>query len=81
MSKLALDFKTTTKIRVGIPEVGFGLEPLMLKYNVDLGIWGHEHNYERFWPLYDYQVRNGSDREPYRNPRAPVHITTGSAVS
>jgi hypothetical protein len=27
------------------------------------------------------QVYNGSLNEPYTNPRAPVHITTGSAVS
>ena len=24
---------------------------------------------------------NGSIKEPYKNPKAPVHIVTGSAVS
>lgn len=27
------------------------------------------------------QVRNGSKEQPYVNPKAPVHIITGSAVS
>lgn len=50
-------------------------------YGVDLSIWAHEHSYERMWPLYNYKVMNGSVEEPYTNPRATVHITTGSAVS
>lgn len=31
------------------------------------------------FPVYDSKVYNGSLEEPYRNPKAPVHITTGSA--
>ena len=50
-------------------------------YGVDVVIWAHEHSYERLWPLYDYTVRNGSYQEPYRDPRAPVHLISGSAVS
>ena len=23
---------------------------------VDIELWGHEHIYERHWPLYDYKV-------------------------
>ncbi|XP_069679838.1 acid phosphatase type 7-like [Periplaneta americana] len=69
-----------TWTRVGVPFLHwFGMENLLYKYGVDLAIWAHEHSYERLWPLYDYEVRNGSNEEPYRNPRAPVHITTGSA--
>jgi len=33
------------------------------------------------WPVYDHTVYNGSYLEPYTNPGAPVHITSGSAVS
>lgn len=44
-------------------------------------IWAHEHSYERLWPVYDKKVYNGSYDAPYTNPKAPVHITTGSAVS
>ncbi|XP_059062839.1 acid phosphatase type 7-like [Achroia grisella] len=57
----------------------FGLEPLLKEFGVDLVIWAHEHSYERTWPLYDTRVYNGSYEHPYVNPRAPVHLVTGSA--
>merc|ERR1719436_27981 len=64
----------------GFPKIGIpGLEQLLWDYNVDVAIWAHEHNYERMWPVYDGKVFNGSKEEPYTNPKAPVHITTGSA--
>lgn len=67
-------------IRKGLPILhAYGLEDLFYKYGVDLEIWAHEHMYERMWPLYDYKVYNGSLDEPYTNPKAPVHIITGSA--
>ncbi|XP_046382469.1 acid phosphatase type 7 isoform X2 [Ischnura elegans] len=70
----------STMVRVGLPFLNwFGLEDLFYDYGVDLEIWAHEHSYERMWPLYNYTVYNGSMEEPYRNPGAPVHITTGSA--
>lgn len=69
-----------TLTRVGLPFLHmFGLEKLLYDYNVDLNIWAHEHTYERLWPVYDYKVYNGSYLKPYHNPRAPVHIVTGSA--
>lgn len=72
--------KTTARTRIGLPLLHlFGLEELLLKYNVDLAIWAHEHDFERFWPVYDWKVFNGSFSQPYVNPRAPVHIVTGSA--
>ena len=64
--------------RIGLLGV-FGLEPLLNEFGVDLVIWGHEHSYERMWPLYDNKMYNGSDNNPYLNPRAPVHVITGSA--
>lgn len=57
----------------------FGLEELFYKYGVDVEIWAHEHCYERLFPIYNYTVYNGSLTEPYRNPRAPVHVITGAA--
>ncbi|KDR23015.1 acid phosphatase type 7-like [Zootermopsis nevadensis] len=69
-----------TYTRVGLPFVHwFGLEKLLNDYGVDLVIWAHEHSYERLWPLFNYEVRNGSYEEPYHNPGAPVHIISGSA--
>ncbi|CAK1543301.1 unnamed protein product [Leptosia nina] len=65
--------------RVGLPVFGYGLEPLLKDFGVDVVIWAHEHSYERTWPLYDLKVHNGSLEQPYVNPGAPVHIITGSA--
>lgn len=69
-----------TLVRVGLPFTHFfGLEDLFYKYGVDVELWAHEHSYERLWPIYDYKVYNGSNEHPYVNPKAPVHIVTGSA--
>ncbi|CAD6193710.1 unnamed protein product [Caenorhabditis auriculariae] len=54
-----------------------GLEPLFLQQSVDVGFWGHEHSYERFYPVADRQYWNGNDA--YNNPKAPIYIITGSA--
>ncbi|BET01030.1 Purple acid [Nesidiocoris tenuis] len=70
----------SSRVRTGFPIFNwFGLEPLFYKYGVDLEIWAHEHSYERLWPVYNHEVKNGSHENPYRNPKAPVHIVTGSA--
>ncbi|KAJ8868601.1 hypothetical protein PR048_030139 [Dryococelus australis] len=66
---------------IGTVHYRFGLEDMMYKHGVDMMIWAHEHSYERLWPLYNYVVLNGSYEQPYVNPNAPVHVTTGSAVS
>jgi len=72
--------KVHCRTRVGLHHGGkyvYGLEPVLAKYGVDLAIWAHEHAYERLYPVYNYTVYAGED--PYVNPKAPVHITTGSA--
>lgn len=72
------------KVRVGLPEKNwyeYGLEELFYKAGVDLELWGHQHAYERLWPVYDYKVKNGSTQYPNTNPKAPVHITIGTAGS
>ena len=48
---------------------------------VDIELWAHEHEYQRMWPVYNRKVYNGSESEPYVDPKAPVHFITGSAVS
>lgn len=70
-----------TKIRTGDIKkyTKEALEPLFLKYAVDLSFWGHEHSYERFWPAYNFQVYNGSEEQPYLNAKAPIHIISGAA--
>ncbi|XP_040575753.1 acid phosphatase type 7 [Lepeophtheirus salmonis] len=72
--------KFKARTRVGLPLLHlYGLEDLMYKYKVDLAVWAHEHDYERLWPIYNTKVMNGSYERPYDNPKAPVHIITGSA--
>lgn len=67
-------------VRIGLPFTHFfALEELFYRYGVDVEIYAHEHSYERLWPIYNYTVKNGSLDEPYTNPKAPVHIVTGSA--
>lgn len=70
----------STLVRVGLPITHFfGLEDLFYKYGVDVELWAHQHSYERLYPIYNYQVMNGSTESPYVNPKAPVHLVTGSA--
>ena len=50
-------------------------EPLMYKYGVDLGIFGHVHNSQRFKPVY-----NGvADPNGMQDPKAPAYIVAGGA--
>jgi len=68
-------------IRDGIDILGvryFGIEDLLYKYGVDMFLCGHEHNYERIWPVYKSKVFNGSLEAPYTNPKAPVYVITGA---
>ena len=58
----------------------FPLEVLLMRYNVDMLFFGHTHNYERFLPFYDYELYPGTPEDPYMNPKAPVHIISGSGV-
>ncbi|GFT41917.1 acid phosphatase type 7 [Trichonephila clavipes] len=67
-------------VRVGLLR-SYGLEDLLYEHGVDVAFWGHNHCYERLFPTYDGKVFNGSYENPYRNPKAPIHITSGAAVS
>jgi hypothetical protein len=50
-------------------------EPLFYKYGVDLAIFGHVHNSQRFLPV------NNSIADPAKlnDPKAPVYIVAGGA--
>lgn len=74
--------KSTNLLRRGLPFTGaYAFEKLFYDYGVDVEIYSHEHQYERFLPIYDGKVYNGTSMpdNPYHNPRAPVHIISGSA--
>lgn len=50
-------------------------EPLLYKYGVDLAIFGHVHNSQRFTP-----VNNSiADANGMNNPNAPMYIVAGGA--
>ncbi|KAJ4299650.1 hypothetical protein N0V90_004896 [Kalmusia sp. IMI 367209] len=50
-------------------------EPLLYKYGVDLGVFGHVHNSQRFLPV------NNSIIDPAKlnDPKAPMYIVAGGA--
>jgi len=47
---------------------------LLNKYNVDLVLGAHRHNYERMWPI----STDGTPIKTYNNPGAPVYIVNGA---
>ena len=61
----------------------FAVEPLFYKYGVDLWIGGHVHDYTRYWPVYDLEVKNGTTdpSNPYHNPSATTYMTIGALKS
>ena len=52
-------------------------EEVFYKMSVDIVVQGHEHNYERLWPVY----RNNVTEYTYNNPSAPVQLISGAAGS
>ncbi|KAL3445822.1 Metallo-dependent phosphatase-like protein [Aspergillus insuetus] len=50
-------------------------ESLFYEYGVDLGVFGHEHNSQRFLPVYDGTL----DPNGMHNPKAPMYIVAGAA--
>ena len=70
----------------------WNVERLLYDYGVDLAFFGHVHDYERYFPVFDEAVemagvttaaKKSEDeknvpRDAYFQPRATVHVTTGS---
>lgn len=48
-------------------------ESIMYKYGVDLGVFGHVHNSQRFQPVYN----STADPAGLNNPKAPMYIVSG----
>lgn len=53
-------------------------EDLFIQYGVDLVFAGHEHDYERSYPIHR-GTACGFDESVYLNPCAPIYIISGSA--
>uniref|UniRef100_A0A0N5BY08 Metallophos domain-containing protein n=1 Tax=Strongyloides papillosus TaxID=174720 RepID=A0A0N5BY08_STREA len=69
------DYEDTT-LRVGHKSIP-GLEKYFYKYGVHLVFCGHEHTYQRTYPVYNRTVYKSLE-QGYHNPPAPVHILTGA---
>lgn len=65
----------TTGDDAGCDSCQAAFEPLFYKYGVDLGIFGHVHNSQRFVPVYN----NTADAAGLDNPKAPVYIVAGGS--
>jgi hypothetical protein len=61
---------------VCVLQLKHGLEELFFKYGVDFWINGHEHDYERSFPMY----KNASDQSNL-NPKGTIYVVTGAAGS
>ena len=59
------------------------VEPLLFKYKVNLGFWGHNHAYQRMSAVVDSKVVQESttvgNTALYSDPQATVHFVIGTA--
>eukprot|EP00117_Sycon_ciliatum_P028638 scpid48865/ scgid22968/ Iron/zinc purple acid phosphatase-like protein len=51
------------------------LAPLLDEFSVDLSLWGHDHSYERLYPIHNGKVTSQS----YDSNRGTVHVICGSS--
>jgi len=51
------------------------IEDLLYQYHVDVYFCGHNHQYERSYPVY----KSASTAHHYKNPNATVYIVNGAA--
>ena len=55
--------------------VRVALEPLYMRFGVDVVLSAHEHSVEYTWPVVDGKAT----QTDYQRPKAPVHVTAGVA--
>ncbi|XP_035836971.1 probable inactive purple acid phosphatase 1 isoform X2 [Helianthus annuus] len=53
------------------------LENLWRKYNVDIAIFGHAHNYERTCPIYQSKCMNNESKEYSGSLNGTIHVVAG----
>lgn len=57
------------------------LEAMFVENNVNLVVWGHDHFYERTWPVYDEEVSSRGDpgdETVFSGDNHPIHIVAGT---
>ncbi len=78
-------FYSSNTTHPGLDELQDIYHPLFDKYGVDLVLQGHNHNYQRTFPL-KYNVKSGDDpiitdkhtREYSSDPEGPIFVTVGT---
>ena len=60
-------------------ELRDALEELYVTHGVDLVIAGHDHFYERTWPVYGETVQDEGKGERFARGIAPIHLVIGMA--
>lgn len=68
----------------GVIQTAWPIEELFHKYGVDIAVYGHIHDYERYAAVYNYTSAttsgnsNGDASYVYTDPKATVHVTSGA---
>ncbi len=52
--------------------------PVLDRFGVDLVLNGHDHNYQRSWPVREGKVRRTWQEPRYGAPGAPVYVVSGA---
>lgn len=67
-------------VKVGVKQSDgtykYGMEDVLFKHGVDFFINGHEHDYERSWPVYQ-----GKSDQSNVDPKGTIYVVTGAAGS
>lgn len=58
-------------------QVRESLEPLLVQHSVDIVVTGHDHNYERTYPVNSTQAYQ-TNTSQFVNPEAPIHLVVGT---
>jgi len=70
--------KDTNTLRNGVNNQ-LGMEQLLFDFKVDIYLSGHEHSYERSYPVYNGTYQKDQKNHTYLNPIYPSHLVAGSA--
>jgi len=60
----------------GDPVFRAAMEKMLIDYKVDVAITGHDHGYERSYPVFNETVKNNHISH-YEDPKYPIHILAG----
>jgi hypothetical protein len=60
-------------------DCGYSIEQLFAQYKVDMYFAGHEHTYNRMYPISPDLKFEAQDAGTYINPQHPVYVVSGAA--